>query len=156
MEEQVTLIKKWTRKQWDASRKFERERQTPAGREAASEEFKKLFAEADEDNDELLNLAEYLSFVEKSEAAKAARGEPSVAKTEESNTTFFNILNQITESTDGISKEDISAGFNHGRRCILGKLVGFVPEPPITEAIREVMDPVLQKDVDFIKSWTPE
>ena len=156
MDEEVASIKKWTWKQWEASKKFEREHKSRAGKEARSEEFRKLFAEADEDNNDRLNLAEWLSFVEKSEAVKAARKEPSTPKSEEYNTDVFNILNKISESTDGVSKEDIAVGFNFARRCITKKMVGFVRQPPISEEIRNAMEPVLQKDVDFIKSWTPE
>lgn len=62
---------------------YEREKTFRVGRNAANEEFKKLFTEADEDKDDHLNLDEYLSFVDKCEDAKDARDEPSVLKTRE-------------------------------------------------------------------------
>ena len=118
MEAEVTAIKQWTNKQWLASKKCESEQKTRDGKEASAAEFKRLFKEADVDEDDRLNLAEWMSFVQKSEAAKGARGEPSTPKTEEYNTSLFNTLNKITESEDGISKEDIAAGFNYARRCV--------------------------------------
>ena len=157
MDEEAAAIKKWTKAQREASRRVERERTTPAGREAAVEEFKKLFAEADADKDARLNLEEWLSFVEKSEAAKATRGEPSTPKTKEYHTATFNVLNKMTPASEGVSMDDIAAGFNFARSCIAKKLgPAFDREPPLSEEIRKEMVPVLQLDVDFIKSWTPE
>ena len=73
------------------------------GRKEAAEEFKKCFTEADADKDGRLILAEYLSFVEKSEAAKTAKGEPSTPKSEEYITATFNALNKISPKAEGVS-----------------------------------------------------
>ena len=52
---------------------------------------------------------------------------------------------------------DIGAGFDFGRTCIVKKIGNlFNQEPALSEEIRKELAPVLQKDVDFIKSWTPE
>lgn len=116
-----------------------------------------MFTEADEDKDEQLNLAEYLSFVEKCEAEKSSRGEPSVPKTKEQNEAMFNVLNKITPTAEGVSKADIATAFNVTRRFITeGVGPNFYREFPLSEAVRAEMVPVLQKDVDFIKGWTPE
>ena len=157
MDEEAAAIKQWTKAQREASARVAQERTTPAGREAAGEEFRKLFTEADTDGDARLNLEEWLSFVEKSEAAKATRGEPSTLKTKEQHTATYNVLNQVTPSFEGLSMEDIATGFNFARSCIAKKLgPAFEREPPLSEEIRKEMVPVLQLDVDFIKSWTPE
>lgn len=80
-----------------------------------------------------------------------------MAKTKEHNTAIFNTLNKMTPSVEGISKEDIATGFNFARRCVVTKLgPEFMRNPPLSEEIRKEMDVVLQKDIDFIKGWTPE
>ena len=78
-------------------------------------------------------------------------------KTKEYNTDIFNVLNKMTPAIEGISKEDIANAFNFARRSIATKLgPEFMREPPLSEEIRNELNPLLQKDVDFIKSWTPE
>ena len=133
------------------------ERRQPSGRKAAGEEFRRLFAEADADKDRRLNLAEWLSFVEKSEAAKGARGEPSGANSQEYATATFNVLNKVTPGTAGVSMPDIAAAFEFARTCVSKKLgPDFGREPPLSEEVRSMMTPILQHDLEFIKSWTPE
>ena len=156
-EEEAAALQKWTRAQKDAARVIDGQRSSPAGREAATEEFKKLFTEADADGDGRLNLEEWLSYVQKHEAVKAARGEPSTPKTKEKSTATYNVLNKVSPDADGVSPEDLTAGFSYGRRCVVRKLgAGYGREPPLAEEVRKEMEPILQLDVDFIKSWTPE
>ena len=58
-------------------------RNTMKGRKEAADEFKKIFAEADADKDGRLSLEEWISFVDKTEAVRKARKEPSTPKSEE-------------------------------------------------------------------------
>ena len=81
----------------------DRARGSAEGREAALKEMKKLFAEADADKDGRLNLAEWLSFVQSNEAAKAANGEPSTPKTKEHSTAIYNVMNKLIPDLEGIS-----------------------------------------------------
>ena len=116
-----------------------------------------MFTEADEDKDDLLNQAEYLNFVKKFEAAKAARNEPYVPKSKANSKAMFNVLNKMTPTAEGVSKGDIATAFNVTRRYITEKLgPDFYRELPLSEAVRAEMAPVLMKDVEFIKGWTPE
>ena len=157
MDQEVAAIKKWTRAEREASARANLERRQPSGRKAAGEEFRRLFAEADADEDRRLNLAEWLSFVEKSEAAKATRGEPSAMNSKEYATATFHALDKVTPGSKGVSMADIAAAFDFARTCVAKKLgPDFGREPPLSEEVRAMLAPVLQRDVDFIKAWTPE
>ena len=83
MDEEAEGLKKWNREQRNASRRFNEMRNTMKGRKEAADEFKKIFAEADSDKDGRLSLEDWISFVDKTEAARKARNEPSTPKSEE-------------------------------------------------------------------------
>lgn len=70
---------------------------------------------------------------------------------------MFAVLNKMTPTEEGVSKGDIATAFNVTRRYITEQLgPDFYREFPLSEAIRAEMIPILMKDVDFIKGWTPE
>ena len=145
MEPEADAIRKWTKAQRNASQQANVMRSQPSGRRAAGEEFRKLFAESAADKDGRLNLAGWLNFVEKSEEAKEARGEPSTYQGKEHDTALFNMLNKVTEKEEGISMQDIVMAFNYGRTCIDKKLGSdFGKEQPLSEEIKNGMTAVLQ------------
>ena len=66
-------------------------------------------------------------------------------------------MNKLIPDLDGISLQDISVALSFARRCTIKKLgASHGREPMMSEEVRKELEPILQLDVDFIKSWTPE
>lgn len=64
--------------------------------------------------------------------------------TKEKSVAMFNVLNKMTPAAEGLSKGDIATAFNVTRRYVTEKLgPNFYREPPLTEAVRAEMAPVL-------------
>ena len=55
----------------------------------------------------MLDLKEYLGFVEKEAAARTIRREPGIERTKEQHEAMFVVLNKISAGTDGVSLEDL-------------------------------------------------
>ena len=65
----------------------------PEGRKLAEVEYNTQFVTSDANKDKLLNLEEYLDFMEKQDAAKKGRNEPVVQRTKEEHEAMFNAIN---------------------------------------------------------------
>ena len=76
---------------------------TSGGKGVAETGEAAAFAQADANKDKLLNLKEYVGYVEKESAAKTVRREPGIERTKEQNEAMYAALNKITPGTDGVS-----------------------------------------------------
>ena len=98
-----------------------------------SEQFQETFKEADEDEDQILNQAEFMSFLEKWSEKITEKFGSSIEFSEEEKQKIFDGNNLFTPDTDGISIED----FGKQKRASMQLQKGGVPEVGGQEAAGE-------------------
>ena len=99
----------WDNDQRGLAREFMESRRQGIEKQNAEEEFAQFFTRCDANKDGLLQLDEYLVYVELYRSTKTERGEPLTPMTEEEHVAVHSAINLITPGTDGISMTDILA-----------------------------------------------
>ena len=106
--------------------------------------FEALFKAADEDDDKLLNLPEWINFSKKNNQTKEAAGEPTVTRTDEQEKVLYEAYKSINPETNGASIEDVGAAFSYYASVVLEQMDPLY----LTDVQKESLQPLVKQELE--------